>query len=111
VAAVSEALRIDEEAVDATLAEAFARAGFQRSSEPPAFDGVIAQSAFWLEAEPVTDGKRALRERLTRAYAAADRWRASFSEDQRRAADYLLVKNHGFPAYMAGAFSSAQPGA
>jgi 3-hydroxyacyl-CoA dehydrogenase/enoyl-CoA hydratase/3-hydroxybutyryl-CoA epimerase len=110
VAVVSEALRVDE-AADATLAEALARAGFQRSSKPPVFDGVISQSAFWLEAEPVTDGKRALRERLTRAYAAADKWRAVFSEDQRRAADYLLVKNHGFPAYIAGAFSSAEPGA
>ena len=32
----------------------------------------------------------------------------AFSEDQRRAADYLLVTKHGFPAYMAGAFSSAR---
>jgi 3-hydroxyacyl-CoA dehydrogenase/enoyl-CoA hydratase/3-hydroxybutyryl-CoA epimerase len=110
VAAVAEALRVDE-AADATLADAFARAGFRRSSKAPAFDGVIAQSAFWLEAEPATDGKRALRERLTQAYAVADKWRATFSEDQRRAADYLLVKNHGFPAYMAGAFSSTEPGA
>src|SRR5213078_191404 len=95
---------------DATLANAFARAGFQGSHKAPAFDGVIAQSAFWLEAEPVTDGKRALRERLARAYSVADQWRATFSEDQRRAADYLLVTKYGFPAYMAGAFSSAQPG-
>jgi hypothetical protein len=76
----------------------------------PAFDGVIAQAAFWLEAEPVTDGKRALRERLARAYAVADEWRTRLSEDERRAADYLLVKNCGFPAYMGGAFSSAAPG-
>jgi 3-hydroxyacyl-CoA dehydrogenase/enoyl-CoA hydratase/3-hydroxybutyryl-CoA epimerase len=110
VAAVSEALKAGA-AADPTLADAFVRAGFHGPSNAPAFDGVIAQSAFWLEAEPVTDGKRALRERLTRAYAAADKWRASFSEDQRRAADYLLVKNHGFPAYMAGAFSSTEPGA
>ena len=108
VAAVSEALQAG---ADAMLADAFARAGFHGSSNAPAFDGVIAQSAFWLEAEPVTDGKRALRERLTRAYAVAGEWRANFSEDQRRAADYLLVTKHGFPAYMAGAFSSAQPGA
>jgi 3-hydroxyacyl-CoA dehydrogenase/enoyl-CoA hydratase/3-hydroxybutyryl-CoA epimerase len=110
VAAVSEALRAGATA-DIGLAEAFARAGFHGPKNTPAFDGVIAQSAFWLEAEPVTDAKRALRERLARAYALADQWRATFSEDQRRAADYLLVKNHGFPAYMAGAFSSAEPGA
>src|SRR6185436_20404973 len=110
VAAVSEALQAGGTA-DATLADAFARAGFHGPSKEPAFDGVIAQSTFWLEAEPVTNGKRALRERLVRAYAVADKWRATFSEDQRRAADYLLVTKHGFPAYMAGAFSSAEPGA
>jgi 3-hydroxyacyl-CoA dehydrogenase/enoyl-CoA hydratase/3-hydroxybutyryl-CoA epimerase len=110
VAEVSAILQAGATA-DATLANAFARAGFHRPSKAPAFDGVIAQSAFWLEAEPVTDGKRALRERLARAYAVADKWRAGFSEDQRRAADYLMVKNHGFPAYVAGAFSSVEPGA
>jgi 3-hydroxyacyl-CoA dehydrogenase / enoyl-CoA hydratase / 3-hydroxybutyryl-CoA epimerase len=108
VAAVSEAL---QGGADATLANAFARAGFHGPKKAPAFDGVIAQSAFWLEAEPVTDGKRALRERLAQAYGVAEPWRATFSEDQRRAADYLLVTKHGFPAYMAGAFSSAEPGA
>ncbi|MHB8267128.1 enoyl-CoA hydratase-related protein [Bradyrhizobium sp.] len=109
VAAVSEALKADGNA-DAELANAFARAGFREpESAVPAFDGVIAQAAFWLEAEPVTDGKRALRERLARAYAVADEWRTRLSEDERRAADYLLVKNCGFPAYMGGAFSSAAP--
>ena len=110
VAAVSEALQADGNA-DAVLANAFARAGFRGPASPaPAFDGVIAQAAFWLEAEPVTDGKRALRERLARAYAVADKWRARLSEDERGAADYLLVKNCGFPAYLGGAFSTAEPG-
>jgi len=110
VAAVSDALQAGGNA-DEPLANAFARAGFHGpTSKAPAFDGVIAQAAFWLEAEPITDGKRALRERLARAYAVADKWRAKLSEDERRAADYLLVKNYGFPAYMGGAFASAQPG-
>jgi 3-hydroxyacyl-CoA dehydrogenase/enoyl-CoA hydratase/3-hydroxybutyryl-CoA epimerase len=110
VAAVSETLQADG-AADAVLANAFARAGFHGpASKVSAFDGVIAQATFWLEAEPVTDGKRALRERLAQAYAVADKWRGKLSEDERRAADYLLVKNCGFPAYMGGAFSSAQPG-
>jgi 3-hydroxyacyl-CoA dehydrogenase/enoyl-CoA hydratase/3-hydroxybutyryl-CoA epimerase len=109
VAAVSGALQADESA-DVELANAFARAGFRGpASLTPAFDGVIAQVVYWVEAEPVTDGKRALRERLARAYAVADKWRTKLSEDERRAADYLLVKNCGFPAYMGGAFSSAQP--
>src|SRR5712672_129458 len=95
VAAVSDALQAGGNA-DAALANAFARAGFHGPASPaPAFDGVIAQAAFWLEAEPVTDGKRVLRERLARAYAVADKWRVNLSEDERRAADYLLVKNCG----------------
>jgi 3-hydroxyacyl-CoA dehydrogenase/enoyl-CoA hydratase/3-hydroxybutyryl-CoA epimerase len=110
VAAVSEALQSGGRP-DAALANGFARAGFYGPSTAPAFDGTIAQASFWLEAEPVTDGKRALRERLAQVYAVAEQWRATLSEDQRRAADYLLVKNHGFPAYMAGACSSAEPGA
>jgi 3-hydroxyacyl-CoA dehydrogenase / enoyl-CoA hydratase / 3-hydroxybutyryl-CoA epimerase len=110
VTAVSEALQNDGD-TDAELASAFARAGFQGPSSPtPAFDGVIAQAAFWLELEPVTDGKRALRVCLARANSVANEWRARLSEDERRAADYLLVKNYGFPAYLGGTFSSAQPG-
>lgn len=108
VAAVSAALQADGNA-DAALADALVRAGFRGPARPaPSFDGVIAQAAFWLEAEPVTDGKRALRERLARAYAVADEWRIQLSEDERRAADYLLVTNCGFPAYLGGAFSSTQ---
>jgi 3-hydroxyacyl-CoA dehydrogenase/enoyl-CoA hydratase/3-hydroxybutyryl-CoA epimerase len=108
VAAVSGALQADGNA-DAVLANAFARAGFRGSANPPpAFDGVIAQASFWLEAEPITDGKRALRVRLAQAYAVAGQWQSRLSEEERRAADYLLVKNCGFPAYLGGAFS--QPG-
>src|SRR6266478_4562723 len=106
VAAVSEALLAG---ADATLADAFARAGFSGPPIPvPAFDGVIAQAAFWLEAGPVTEGKLALRERLASAYAVAGKWRGRLAEDERRAADYLLVKKCGFPAYMGGVFSSGQ---
>jgi len=107
VAAVSQVVQVDGNA-DAVLASAFARAGFLGSSvRTPAFDGVIANAAYWLEAEPITDGKRALRERLAQAYAVASKWRTQLSEDERRAADYLLVRNCGFPAYMGGAFSAA----
>jgi 3-hydroxyacyl-CoA dehydrogenase / enoyl-CoA hydratase / 3-hydroxybutyryl-CoA epimerase len=110
VAAVSEALLADGN-TDTALSNAFARAGFRGHASPaPAFDGVIAEASFWPEVEPVTVGKRALRQRLAQVYAVADRWRTELSEDERRAADYLLVKNCGFPAYIAGVFSSAAPG-
>src|ERR1700686_5400666 len=48
VAAVSDALQAGGTS-DAALPNAFARAGFRApASKAPAFDGVIAQSAFWL---------------------------------------------------------------
>jgi 3-hydroxyacyl-CoA dehydrogenase/enoyl-CoA hydratase/3-hydroxybutyryl-CoA epimerase len=108
VAAVSQALQVDENE-DPVLAEAFARAGFRgQATGAQAFDGVISQAAFWSEAEPVTDGKLALRERLAKACVIAGKWQARLSEDQCRAADYLLVKKFGFPAYMGGVFASGQ---
>ena len=108
VAAVSQALQVDE-SEDPVLAEAFGRAGFRgQATRGQAFDGVVSQAAFWLEAEPVTDGKLALRERLASAHAVAAKWRGRLSEDERRAADYLLVKKCGFPAYMGGVFASGQ---
>jgi 3-hydroxyacyl-CoA dehydrogenase/enoyl-CoA hydratase/3-hydroxybutyryl-CoA epimerase len=111
VAAVSQTLKIDANE-DPVLTAAFARAGFRGQATPAqAFDGVISQAAFWSEAEPVTDGKLALRERLAKAYVVAGKWQARLSEDERRAADYLLVKNFGFPAYMGGVFASGQHGA
>jgi 3-hydroxyacyl-CoA dehydrogenase / enoyl-CoA hydratase / 3-hydroxybutyryl-CoA epimerase len=106
VAAVSQMLRIHADE-DPVLARAFARAGFGgRASPAPSFDGVISQGAFWSEAEPITDGKLALRERLAKADVVAARWRTLLSQDERRAADYLLVKDFGFPAYMGGVFAS-----
>jgi 3-hydroxyacyl-CoA dehydrogenase / enoyl-CoA hydratase / 3-hydroxybutyryl-CoA epimerase len=109
VAAVSQTLQIDANE-DHVLAEAFARAGFRGpATQAQAFDGVISQAAaFWSEAEPATDGKAALRRRLADAHAAAEKWRARLSEDERRAADYLLVKRCGFPAYLGGVFSSGR---
>jgi 3-hydroxyacyl-CoA dehydrogenase/enoyl-CoA hydratase/3-hydroxybutyryl-CoA epimerase len=106
VAAVSEALQGDRNG-DPVLVKAFARAGFRGTAIPaPAFDGTIAKAEFWLEAEPDTDGKIALRKMLASAYVAADKWRDRLSEEECRAADYLLVKNFGFPAYMGGVFAS-----
>jgi 3-hydroxyacyl-CoA dehydrogenase/enoyl-CoA hydratase/3-hydroxybutyryl-CoA epimerase len=111
VATVSAVLDAKGEA-GTELTNALVRAGFQGPlGLTSTFDGLVAQTSFWLEAEPDTGGKRALRERLAHAYAVADKWRNNFSEDQRRAADYLLVKKHGFPAYLGGVFSFSQPGA
>jgi 3-hydroxyacyl-CoA dehydrogenase / enoyl-CoA hydratase / 3-hydroxybutyryl-CoA epimerase len=106
VAAVSQTLQIHANE-DPVLARAYARAGFGGQASPAQpFDGVISLGAFWSEAEPITDGRLALRERLAKAAVVAARWRTLLSEDERRAADYLLVKNFGFPAYMGGVFAS-----
>src|SRR5260370_7035977 len=97
VTAVSEALQADGNA-DAVLANAFARAGFRTPASPAAeFDGVIAQAAFWLEAEPVTDGKRALRERLERAFSVANKWRDPLARGEARPRHYPLAPNSRLP--------------
>jgi 3-hydroxyacyl-CoA dehydrogenase/enoyl-CoA hydratase/3-hydroxybutyryl-CoA epimerase len=107
VAAVSQTLQADRDG-DSELVNAFARAGFRGMPAPAApFDGDIAQAGFWLDAEPVTAGKSALRERLARAGVVADKWRSRLSKEEQRAADYLLVKEFGFPAYMGGVFAQA----
>lgn len=45
---------------------------------------------------------------ILRAYAVADEHANGLSEEERRAADYILSKNHGFPAYLEGPFAPAR---
>jgi 3-hydroxyacyl-CoA dehydrogenase / enoyl-CoA hydratase / 3-hydroxybutyryl-CoA epimerase len=92
---------------DQELSQAFARAGFRvDGGQKPIFDGQIAGAAYWFEDEPKTRGKALLRARLADAEAAAARWRSEFDEAERRAADYLLVTQKGFPAYLGGLFAT-----
>jgi 3-hydroxyacyl-CoA dehydrogenase/enoyl-CoA hydratase/3-hydroxybutyryl-CoA epimerase len=106
VTAISASLYAGE-GKDPILAEAFARAGFRQSSAASAaFDGVPLDGSFWLEEEPTTKGKTALRERLASVHIVAEGWRARLSDEERRAADYLLVKEAGFPAYLGGVFAA-----
>ena len=92
---------------DQELSEAFARAGFRLDGGRKAiFDGAIAGTAYWFDDEPKTRGKELLRARLADAEAAAARWRPAFDEAERRAADYLLVTQKGFPAYLGGLFAA-----
>lgn len=107
VAAVSQELQVDRDG-DSELVNAFARAGFRGLPAPAAFDGDVTPAGFWLEAEPVTAGKSALRKRLARADVVADKWRGRLSKEEQRAADYLLVSEFGFPAYMGGVFAQAR---
>ncbi|WP_454644622.1 enoyl-CoA hydratase-related protein [Bradyrhizobium liaoningense] len=106
VAAVSNVLGAQSER-GKELAEAFARAGFR--VEPPRkveFDGRIAGTVYWLDDEPRTWGKELLRARLADAEAVAAGWRSQLDESERRAADYILVTQVGFPAYLGGLFAA-----
>ncbi|MGN1286095.1 MAG: enoyl-CoA hydratase-related protein [Bradyrhizobium sp.] len=88
------------------LADAFARAGFRAEGLRKAcFDGRIAGGVYWQDDEPKTWGKELLRARLAAADAEAARWRSEFDEAERRAADYVLVTEQGFPAYLGGLFA------
>jgi len=89
------------------LSESFARAGFRGDpAQKPAFDGKISGPVYWFDDEPNTWGKQLLRARLAEADAVAARWRSQLTEAERRAADYLLVTQEGFPAYIGGLFAA-----
>lgn len=106
VAAISNVLGAHSER-GKELSEAFARAGFRVEQPRRAdFDGRIAGAVYWHDDEPRTWGKDLLRARLADAEAAAAGWRAQFDETERRAADYVLVTQAGFPAYLGGLFAA-----
>lgn len=106
VGAVSHALRAEAEPGQ-ELGDAFARAGFRVDGQRKAsFDGRIAGDVYWHDDEPRTWGKELLRARLAEADAAAATWRSELDEAERRAADYVLVTQQGFPAYLGGLFAA-----
>jgi 3-hydroxyacyl-CoA dehydrogenase / enoyl-CoA hydratase / 3-hydroxybutyryl-CoA epimerase len=106
VAAIARLLSIQSER-GKELSESFARAGFRVDhAQKLAFDGKISGSVYWFDDEPKTWGKELLRARLAEADAVAARWRSQLTEAERRAADYLLVTQEGFPAYLGGLFAA-----
>ena len=106
VAAVSRVLAIHSER-GKELSQSFARAGFRVDKPQKAvFDGRISGAAYWFDDEPKTPGKERLRARLAEAEAVAAGWRSQLDEAERRAADYLLVTQEGFPAYLGGLFAA-----
>jgi 3-hydroxyacyl-CoA dehydrogenase/enoyl-CoA hydratase/3-hydroxybutyryl-CoA epimerase len=107
VAAVSDALGMHSERGE-ELAEAFAQAGFRvDQSLATGFDGRVAGGAYWHDDEPKTRGKELLRARLMDAEAVAAGWRCRLDDAEQRAADYVLVTQAGFPAYLGGLFAAA----
>jgi len=106
VAAIARVLGIQSERGQ-ELAESFARAGFRvEQAQKPTIDGWISGAIYWFDDEPNTWGKKRLRARLAEAEAAAAGWRSRLDEAERRAADYLLVTQEGFPAYLGGLFAA-----
>lgn len=106
VAAVSNILGVHSERGE-EISEAFARAGFRVEQPRKAdFDGRITGAVYWHDDEPRTWGKELLRARLADAETNAAGWRAQLDESERRAADYVLVTQAGFPAYLGGLFAA-----
>jgi 3-hydroxyacyl-CoA dehydrogenase / enoyl-CoA hydratase / 3-hydroxybutyryl-CoA epimerase len=106
VAAVSSALGGHSER-STELCDAFAQAGFRVDQARKAdFDGRATGAVYWHDDEPRTWGKELLRARLADADAVAAGWRSQLDEPERRAADYLLVTEKGFPAYLGGLFAA-----
>ena len=106
VAAVSNVLGVHSERGE-EISEAFARAGFRVEQPRKAdFDGRITGAVYWHDDEPRSWGKELLRARLADAETNAAGWRAQLDESERRAADYVLVTQAGFPAYLGGLFAA-----
>jgi 3-hydroxyacyl-CoA dehydrogenase / enoyl-CoA hydratase / 3-hydroxybutyryl-CoA epimerase len=106
VAAISNVLGAHSER-GKELSDAFARAGFRVEQPRRAdFDGRVTNAVYWHDDEPRTWGKDLLRARLADAEAAAAGWRTQLDEAERRAADYVLVTQAGFPAYLGGLFAA-----
>jgi 3-hydroxyacyl-CoA dehydrogenase/enoyl-CoA hydratase/3-hydroxybutyryl-CoA epimerase len=106
VAAISKVLGTHSER-GKELSDAFARAGFRVEQPRRAhFDGRVADAVYWHDDEPRTWGKDLLRARLADAEVAAAGWRTQLDEAERRAADYVLVTQAGFPAYLGGLFAA-----
>lgn len=106
VASVSKVLGVQSER-GKELTEAFARAGFRiEHMRKVEFDGCVAGDVYWHDDEPRTCGKEVLRARLADAEAAAASWRSQLDDSERRAADYVLVTQEGFPAYLGGLFAA-----
>ena len=105
VAAVSRVLAIHSKR-GKELSQSFARAGFRVDKAKAVFDGRISGAAYWFDDEPKTRGKERLRARLAEAEAVAAGWRSQLDEAERCAADYLLVTQEGFPAYLGGLFAA-----
>lgn len=106
VSAIARVLGIHSER-GKELSESFARAGFRVDpAQKPVFDGKISGPVYWFSDQPNTWVKELLRARLAEADAVAARWRSQLTEAERRAADYLLVTQEGFPAYLGGLFAA-----
>jgi 3-hydroxyacyl-CoA dehydrogenase/enoyl-CoA hydratase/3-hydroxybutyryl-CoA epimerase len=96
----------EEQSTSQSVADAFARAGFKGATRS-SIEGWIASDQFWIEADPITPAKNAVRYAISRAATAAGRWRKTFSLEQCRIADYLMVTQEGFPGYLGGIFVEA----
>lgn len=95
VAALSEAIAKSIETTPALAAAGFGSAG---ASAPVR---LRAGPGYWMDSEP--DVRTAIDEIVTKANA----YRAGLSPQEQRMADYALVSQAGFPAYLGGPFSLA----
>jgi 3-hydroxyacyl-CoA dehydrogenase/enoyl-CoA hydratase/3-hydroxybutyryl-CoA epimerase len=82
--------------------EALASAGFTPGHAMPdaAFDGL----GYWFDSEPITAAKRAVRVLLADITRAARALAAELTPAEQRIADYAMVTQAGFPAYLGGPF-------
>jgi 3-hydroxyacyl-CoA dehydrogenase/enoyl-CoA hydratase/3-hydroxybutyryl-CoA epimerase len=89
----------------ADVTAALVAAGFRIAGvAPPAPDADFNGKDYWYASAPVTAAKRAVREVLEDVTAATARLLPELGAEGQRLADYGLVSEAGFPAYLGGPF-------
>ncbi|GLR67869.1 hypothetical protein GCM10010909_25500 [Acidocella aquatica] len=89
----------------ADVGAALAAAGFRiEGIAAPAPDAAFTGAGYWHSSAPETSAKRIVREVLADVAAAAARLLPGLGADGQRLADYGLVSEAGFPAYLGGPF-------
>lgn len=106
-AAVADLLAASKVALAANVA-ALAAAGFRAEGAVPDPVRDRAGEGYWLD-DGAADGRRAAaRAALAPLVAAASAWAVKLSPAERRAVDYAVVSQGGFPAYLGGPIAFAE---
>ena len=88
------------------LSSALTAAGFRLPDASPAEPDAARAADYWFDSPPMTPAKQLARDKLTELAHFVGEHRDTLSPVERRIADYILVTQAGYPAYLGGPFGS-----